>query len=224
MTTTMTLMRRLLLVRHVLRDMAERGVWTKLAGLGAVVIILCGIVAAALHSQMAFAALLFALALCAYAIWTIEPAVRHFDAMILQLVRLEIGGHGLIIDFEKPAGRAFVSGDVKVENATGCEIRLRRYRFEIGVDSPGAAPMALQMPETTCDEVVPQGESRFLKLEKHEIFGGREGLNDAACVPMKLTVSVHFELEGETIPAPAIRTLQCYALIRSAPRDLMLLP
>ena len=95
------------------------------------------------------------LALCGYLAWTIEPAMRNLDAMILQLVRLEIGGHGLIIDFEKPDGRAFLSGDVKVENATGCDIRLRSYRFEqIGIDSPGAAPMALQAPESTCDEIV----------------------------------------------------------------------
>jgi hypothetical protein len=221
----MTLMRRLLLARHVLRDMTERRISAKLACLGALVVVLCGIVAAAIHSQTAFVALLFTLALCAYVIWTIEPAVRNLDAMILQLVRLEIGGHGLIVDFEKPAGRAFLSGEVKVENATGCEIRLRSYRFEqIGIDSPGAAPMELQTPESTCDEIVPHGESRCIKLEKHEIFGGREGLGDAACAPMKLTVSVQFEIEGENIITPASRTLQCYALIKSVPRDPMLLP
>jgi hypothetical protein len=218
-------MRRLLLARHVLREIAEGGVWTKLACLGAVVIILCGVVAAALHSQTAFVGLLFTLALCAYLVWTIEQAVRNLDAMILQLVRLEIGGHGLIVDFEKPDGRAFLSGGVKVENATGCEIRLRSYRFEqVGIDSPDAAPMTLRTPECACDEIVPQGESRCIKLEKTEIFGGREGLGDAACVPMRLTVSVHFEIEGENIVTPASRTLQCYAFIRSAPRDPLLLP
>ena len=223
--TTVTLMKRLLLARHILCDMTERRTSAKLACLGAIVVVLCGIVAAAMNSPTAFVALFFTLALCAYAIWTIEPAVRNLDAMILQLVRLEIGGHGLIIDFEKPAGRAFLSGDVKVENATGCEIRLRSYRFEqIGIDSPGVAPMALQMPESACDETIPHGESRCIKLEKQEIFGGRDGLGDAACVPMKLTVSVQFEIEGEHITTPASRTLQCYALIQSVPRDPMLLP
>jgi hypothetical protein len=217
-------MKRLLLARHVLRDIAERGAAAKVACLGVIVVVLVGFVAGIIHSQTAFIALLFMLALCAYLIWTIEPAVRNLDAMILQLVRLEIGGHGLIIDFEKPAGRAFLSGEVKVENATGCEIRLRSYRFEqIGIDSPGVAPMALQMPESACNETVPHGESRCIKLEKHEIFGGREGLGDAACAPMKLTVSVHFEIEGEAV-TPASRTLRCYALIKSAPGDPMLLP
>ena len=64
--------------------------------------------------------------------------------------------------------------------------------------SPGAAPMALQMPESTCDEIIPHDESRYIKLEKHEFFGGREGLGEAACVPMKLTVSVRFEIAGRT--------------------------
>ena len=40
---------------------------------------------------------------------------------------------------------------------------------------------------------------------------------------MKLTVSVRFEIEGEHITTPASRTLQCYAFIRSAPREKMLL-
>jgi hypothetical protein len=219
------LVKRLLLTRHVLRDMAERSILVKLAGLGAIIVVLCGIVAAIIHSQTAFAALLLTLALCAYLIWALEPAVRNLDAMILQLVRLEIGGYGLIIDFEKPAGRAFLSGDVKVENATGCEIQLRSYRLEqIGIDLPGAAPMALQTPESACNEIIPHGESRYIKLEKHEIFGGREGLGDAACVPMKLTVSVHFEVEGENLVTPASRSLQCYALVRAVPQDPMLLP
>ena len=220
----MTLLRRLLLARHVLGAMTESRTSAKLACLGAVVVVVCGIIAALIKSPTAFIALLFTLGICAYVIWTIEPAVRNLDAMIVQLVRLEIGGHGLIIDFERPDGRAFLSGDVKVENATGCEIRLRSYRFEqVGIDSPGAAPMALQSPESTCDDIVPHDESRYIKLEKHEFFGGREGLGDAACVPMKLTVSVHFEIEGENITTPASRTLQCYALIRSAPREKMLL-
>jgi hypothetical protein len=223
--TTVTLTKRLLLARHVLRDMVEHHLSTKLACLAAIIVILWGTVAAAINSPTAFIALIFTLSLCAYLIWTLEPVTRNLDAMILQLVRLEIGGHGLIIDFEKPAGRVFISGDVKVENATGCEIRLRSYRFEqIGIDSPGAAPMALQTPESACDEIVPHDESRSVKLEKNEIFGGREGLGDAACVPMKLTVSVHFDVEGENIAASASRTLQCYALIRSVPRDEMLLP
>jgi hypothetical protein len=40
---------------------------------------------------------------------------------------------------------------------------------------------------------------------------------------MKLTVSVRFEVEGEHITGPASRTLQCYAFVRSAPREKMLL-
>ena len=223
--TTVTLMKRLLLARHVLRDVVERRISMKLACLAAIIIILWGTVAAAINSQMAFIALIFTLGLCVYLVWTLGPVERSLDAMILQLVRLEIGGHGLIIDFERPAGRAFISGEVKVENATGCEIKLRNYRFEqIAIDSPGAAPMALQMPESACDEIVPNGESRSVKLEKNEIFGGREGLGDAACVPMKLTLSVQFEIEGETLATSATHTLQCYALIKSAPRDEMLLP
>ena len=221
----MTLMKRLLLARYVLRDMAEGSLSAKLARVGVVVVVLCGLVAGAMHSQVALLALLLTVALCAYVIWTIEPAVRNLDAMIMQLIRLEIAGHGLIIDFEKPAGRAFLSGAVRVENATGCEIRLRGYRFDpIGIDAPGAAPMALQTPESTCDELVPHDESRDIKLDKHEIFGGREGLGDAACVPMKLTLSVHFEIEGQRIVTPVSRTLQCYAFIRAVPNDPMLLP
>jgi hypothetical protein len=223
--TTVTLMRRLLLARHVLRDVVERRISTKLACLAAIIIVLWGTVAAAISSPTAFIALIFTISLSAYLVWTLEPVERSLDAMIVQLVRLEIGGHGLLIDFEKPAGRAFISGDVKVENATGCEIKLRSYRFEqVGIDSPGVAPMALQTPESACEEVVPHGEARHIKLEKNEIFGGREGLNDAACVPMKLTFSVQFEIEGELLATSVSRTLQCYALIKSAPRDEMLLP
>jgi len=217
-------MRRLLLVRHVLGAVTEGTLLAKVACLCAILVIVCGLTAAILKSPIALFALLLTLALCAYVIWTLEPAVRNLDEMIVQLVRLEIGGHGLIIDFEKPDGRAFLSGDVKVENATGCDIRLRSYRFEqIGIDSPGAAPMELQSPESTCDDVVPHDASRYIKLEKHEFFGGRERLGEAACVPMKLTVSVHFEIQDEKITTPATRTLQCYAFVRSAPREKMLL-
>jgi hypothetical protein len=220
-----TLMRRFLLVRHMLGAMTEGTVMPKLAAAVAVLLIAFGIGAAAIKSPLAFIALLFLLALSVYLIWTIEPAVRHLDAMILQLVRLEIGGHGLTIDYERPNGRGFLSGDVRVENETGCEIRLRSYVFEkVGIDLPGAAPMALQMPESTCDEIIPHAESRYIKLEKQEFFGGREGLEEAACVPMKLTLSVRFEIADEQISTPASRTLQCYAFVRATRRDERLLP
>lgn len=220
----MTFMRRLLLARHVLGAITDSTTLAKLASLCAIIVIVAGLVAAVLHSQTACFALVLSLALCGYLAWTIEPAMRDLNAKIAELVRLEIGGHGLIIDFEKPDGRAFLSGDVKVENATGCDIRLKSYAFEqVGIDSPGAAPMTLQAPESTCDDVVPHDASRFIKLERHEFFGGRESLGEAVCVPMKLTVSVRFEVEGEHITKPASRTLQCYAFIRSAPREKMLL-
>ena len=221
----MTFMRRLLLARHILGALNEPKTSSKLGFIGAAIVVVGGLVAAFLHSPMALTALFATLALCAYLIWTVEPAVRNLDAMIVQLVRLEIGGHGLTIDFEKPDGRAFISGDVKVENATGCVIKLQSYQFDqVGIDSPGAAPMVLQSPESKCEDTVKQEESRLIKLEKQEVFGGREGLRDAACVPMKLTVSVRFEIEGENIRTPASRTLQCYALIRSTPRDQLLMP
>jgi hypothetical protein len=194
------------------------------AGVVGVIVVLCGIVTAAIHSPTAFVALIFTVALSAYLLWTLEPAMRNLDTMIPQLVRVEISGHGLTIDFEKPAGRAFLSGDVKVENESGCVLKLRSYRFEqISIDLPGAAPLALQAPESACEETVPNGESRYVKLEKNEIFGGREGLRDAACVPMKLTVSVQVEIEGERISAPVTRTLRCYALIKPIAGDPMLL-
>jgi hypothetical protein len=217
-------MRRLLLARHILGAMTDSTTLAKLASLCAIIVIVCGLTAGALHSQTACFALVLALALCGYLIWTIAPAVRNLNAEIVRLVRLEIGGHGLIIDFERPDGRTFLSGDVKLENATGCQIRLRSYVFEqIGIDSPGAVAWTLQSPEATCDDIVPTDASRYIKLEKHEFFGGRESFGDATCVPMKLTVSVRFEIEGEHITDPATRTLQCYALIRSAPREKMLL-
>ena len=221
----MTLMRRFLLARHVLGAMTEGKTSAKLSALGVVVVVVCGLVAGVINSPMALVALLFTLAICVYLIWTIEPALRTLDAMIVQLVRLEVGGHGLIIDFEKPDGRAFLSGDVKVENATGCDIRLKSYEFEqVGIDSPGAPPMELQSPESKCDDIVPHDASRYIKLEKHEFFGGRDRLGEAGCVPMKLTVSVRFEIEGENITTPASRTLQCYAFIRAVARDQRLLP
>jgi hypothetical protein len=219
-----TLMRRLLLARHVLGAVTDSTILAKLASLCAVIVIVAGLVAAVLYSRTALFALMLSLAVCAFLLWTIAPAIRDLDEKIVQLVRLEIGGHGLIIDFEKPDGRAFLSGDVKLENATGCDIRLKSYVFEqVGIDSPGAAPLTLQAPESTCDDVVPRDASRFIKLERHEFFGGRESLGEAACVPMKLTVSVRFEVEGEHITGPASRTLQCYAFVRSAPREKMLL-
>lgn len=224
MTATMTLMQRFLLARHVLAALTEGKTSAKVAALGAILVLVCGLVAAVLHSPMALVALLSTLALCVYLIWTIQPAVRNLDAMILSLVRLEVGGHGLIIDFEKPDGRAFLSGDVKVENATGCDIRLKSYEFmQVGIDSPGAPPMELQSPESKCDDIVPHDSARYIKLEKHEFFGGRERLGEAGCVPMKLTVSVRFEIENESITTPATRTMLCYAFIRSTPREKMLL-
>ncbi len=224
MTTRMTLMQRYLLARHVLGAMTEGKTSAKAAAAGAALVLICGLVAAFLHSPMALVALFSMLALCAYLIWTIEPAVRNLDEMIVSLVRLEVGGHGLIIDFEKPDGRAFISGDVKVENLTGCDIRLKSYEFQqVGIDSPGAPPMELQSPESKCDDVVPHDSARYIKLEKHEFFGGRDRLGEAGCVPMKLTVLVRFEIENENITTPATRTLQCYALIRSTPREKMLL-
>jgi hypothetical protein len=215
-----------MLARHVLRAVSGGGWLPKAAAAAALIVVVCALVTTAMRSSLlSFVALLFLVGLCSYLIWTIEPAVRNLDAMILELVRLEVGGHGLIIDYERPDGRAFLSGDVKVENLTGCGIRLRSYLFEkVGTDLPGAAPMALQSPESTCDEIIPHGESRYIKLEKQEFFGGREGLNEAACVPMKLTLSVRFEIADERISAPASRTLQCYAFVRSAPRDQRLLP
>jgi len=219
-----TLTKRLLVARHVLGAFTESKTLAKLASLCAIIVLVTGFAAAILHSPTALFALVLSLALCAYLLWTIAPALHDLDAKIVQLVRLEIGGHGLIIDFEKPDGRAFLSGEVKLENATGCDIRLNSYAFEqVGIDSPGAAPMTLQAPESTCDDVVPHDASRFIKLERHEFFGGRESLGEAACVPMKLSVSVRFEVEGEHITAPASRTLQCYTFIRSAPREKMLL-
>ncbi len=220
----MSFMRRLLLARHVLGAVTESTTLAKLASLCGIIVLVFGLTAAVLHSQTALFALVLSLALCGYLVWTIQPAMRDLNAKIVELVRLEIGGHGLIIDFEKPDGRAFLSGDVKLENATGCDIRLKRYTFEqVGFDSPVAAPITLQAPESTCDDVVPHYASRYIKLEKHEFFGGRESLADAACVPMKLTVSVLFEVADEHITKSASRTLQCYALIRSTPREKMLL-
>ena len=221
----MTLMRRFLLVRHALAAVTEGSVGPKIAAAAVLLVVLCGLGIAAGRSPWSVPALLLLVSLCGYLIWTIEPAVRDLDAMILQFVRLEIGGHGLIIDYERPNGRTFLSGDVKVENITGCEIRLRNYRFEqVAIDLPGAAPMTLQSPESNCDEIVPDAESRYIKLEKQEFFGGRQGLDDAACVPMRLTVSVFFEIQDERISAPATRTIRCYALVRSTPRDMRLLP
>jgi hypothetical protein len=222
----MTLMRRFLLARHALGALTEGGVLPKVAGAAAMIIVVCALVTAVMRSSvLSFAALFFMVGFCAYLIWTIEPAVRNLDAMILQLVRLELGGHGLIIDYERPNGRTFLSGEVRVENMTGCEIRLRNYHFEqVGIDSPGAAPMQLQSPESNCDEIVPHAEARAIKLERQEFFGGREGLDDAACVPMRLTLSVGFEIQDEHISAPARRTFQCYALVRAAPRDQRLMP
>jgi len=220
----MTLMQRYLLARHVLGAWTDGRTSTKAAAIGAALVLVCGIVAAFLHSPMALIALCAALGLCAFLVWTLAPAVRNLDEMIVSLVRLEVGGHGLIIDFEKPDGRAFLSGDIRVENATGCDIRLTSYEFQqVGIDSPGAPPMELQAPESKCDDVIPHDSARFIKLEKHEFFGGRDRLGDAGCVPMKLTVSVRFEIENEHITTPATRTLQCYAFIRSTPREKMLL-
>jgi hypothetical protein len=218
-------MRRLLLARRGLRAVAGGKTWTLVCVGVIVAIVVCGIVAAAIRSQTAFVALFLTLGCCAFLVWTIAPAVRNLDSMILGLVRLEIGGPGLILDFQRPGGRVLLSGDVKVENETGCEIRLRSYRFEqISIDLPGAAPITLATPESTCDDIVPHTESRYIKLEKNEVFGGRESLGDAACVPMTLTVSVHFEIEDESFAKPASRTLQCYAFIRAAPHDPLLLP
>jgi hypothetical protein len=217
-------MRRLLLARHVLGAMTESTTLAKVAGVCVIIAIVAGLVAGILHSATACLALVLALAFCGYLVWTIEPALRDLNAKIVQLVQLEIGGHGLIIDFEKPDGRTFLSGDVKVQNATGCQIKLRSYVFEqIGIDAPGAVAWTLQAPESTCDDIIPNDASRYIKLEKHEFFGGRESFGDAACVPINLTISVRFEIDGEHITDPATRTLQCYALIRSAPREKMLL-
>jgi len=222
---SVNMMRRFLLVRHVLGAIIEGRTLAKLSAAAVAILIVVGVIMAAMLSPLAAVAVLLLAVICVYLIWTIEPAVRNLDALIQQLVRLEIGGHGLVIDYEKPNGRTFISGDVKVENAAGLPVRLRSYAFEkIGTDLPNAAPMTLQSPESPCDEIIPDGESRYIKLEKQEFFGGREELDEAACVPMKLILSVQLEIGDEKIKTPLSRTLQCYALVRTVARDQRLLP